>query len=94
MGRVFLAGVGWIWARSAGNEKIALYRHFIPGPSVFFHSKAVSFSFSGYGIGHVYSPFSMGSDFFPTVISTPHGRHFRPMVISMGGSVRQRTYSR
>ncbi|KAF8429176.1 hypothetical protein EV426DRAFT_211500 [Tirmania nivea] len=45
VGRVFLVGVGWIWARSARKEKIALYWHLIPGPSVFFHSKAVSLFF-------------------------------------------------
>lgn len=40
MGRVFLVGVGWIWAWSAGKEKIALYQHLIPGPSVFLSFKS------------------------------------------------------
>jgi len=40
VGRVFLVGVGWIWAWSAGKEKIALYQHLIPGPSVFLSFKS------------------------------------------------------
>jgi len=92
---VFLVGVGWIWARSAGKEKIALYRHFIPGPSVFFfHSKAVSLFFLWVWHWSCLFSFQYGERFFPTVISTPHGQHFRSTDISMGGSVRQRTYSR
>ena len=64
MGRVFLVGVGWIWARSAGKEKNCTIPALYPRAFSFFIQKRCHFSFSGYGIGHVYSPFSMGSDFF------------------------------
>lgn len=65
-----------------GRKKLHYTGTLSPGLQFYFHSKAVLLFFLWVWHWSCLFSFQYGERFFPTVISAPHGRHFRSTVIS------------